>query len=348
MSRRLNCKRSGQESCHTKAAERASIQRIWAFPTAPAHASWFRCSELHLTNNKRYSLLQHPARMMCEPLNENNWKFLQAINHPIRREILELLKEEKALSFNELSRRIAAGNHGRLGFHLRSLAELVEHESSTNKYRLSDAGWMALGLIKDVQFVVERIKQNKLGAKINYVRNLALGDHSLLLYGTEMFKREISFSFLKEGLLKHQAAFYVVSENKLDSENRQAEKHGISFDQIHRGAFTILSSEELYLRKGKAQAKIIIANWLALLKEKQTAGFEGLYVASELNSFFENAKSKELLTYERVLAQQFPPNVCAICLYGIHTLDEKQLVQLTKSHDHLITRQFAWKKNTRA
>jgi DNA-binding transcriptional ArsR family regulator len=286
--------------------------------------------------------------MMCEPLNENNWKFLQAINHPIRREILELLKEQEALSFNELSKRIAAGNHGRLGFHLRSLAELVEHESSTNKYRLSDAGWMALGLIKDVQFVVERMKQNKLGAKINYVRNLVLGDHSLLLYDTEMFKREISFSFLKEGLSKHQAAFYIVSENKLNSENRQAEKYGISFDQIHHGAFTVLSSEEVYLRKGKAQAKIIIANWLALLKEKQTAGFEGLYVAAELNSFFENAKSKELLKYERVLAQQFPPDVCAICLYSTHTLDEKQLVQLTKSHDHLITRQFAWKKNTHA
>ena len=348
MSGRLNCKRSGQESCHTKAAERASIQRIWAFPTAPAHANWFRCSELHSIDNRQYSLLHHPARMMCELVSENNWKLLQAINHPIRREILELLKGKKALSFNELSRCIAVGNHGRLGFHLRALAELVEHESSTNKYRLSDAGWMAVGLIKDVQFVVERIKQDKLGAKINYVRNLVLGDHSLLLFDTEVFKREISFSFLKEGLAKHQAAFYIVSESKLDLENRQAEKYGISFNQIHRGAFTILSSEELYLRKGKAQAKIITANWLALLKEKQTAGFEGLYVASELNSFFENAKSKELLTYERVLAQQFPPNVCAICLYRTHTLDEKQLVQLTKSHDHLITRQFAWKKNTRA
>lgn len=288
--------------------------------------------------------MRHLARMMSEIMNENNSKLLQAINHPIRREILELLKGKEAFSFNELSRRIAVGNHGRLGFHLRALAELVEHEPSTNKYRLSDAGWMALGLIKDAQFVVERIKQDKLTAKINYVRNLVLGDHSLLLYDTEMFKREISLSFLKEGLSKHQAAFYVVSENKLDSENRQAEKYGISFDQIHSGAFTILSSEELYLRKGKAQAKIINANWLPLFKEKQTAGFEGLYIAAELNSFFENAKSKELLTYERVLAQQFPSNVCGICLYSSHILDQKQLVQLTKSHDHLITRQFTWKK----
>jgi hypothetical protein len=55
----------------------------------------------------------------------------------------------------------------------------------------------------------------ELDAPINYIRNLALGDHSLLLYDTETFKREISFTFLKEGLLKHQAAFYIVSENKI-------------------------------------------------------------------------------------------------------------------------------------
>jgi hypothetical protein len=246
-----------------------------------------------------------------------------------------------------LSKCITIDNHGRLGFHLRALAGLVEHEPSTGKYQLTDAGQMAISLIEDFQFLVKRTKQMKLDAPINYIRNLALGDHSLPLYDTETFKREISFTFLKEGLLKHQATFYIVSENKLDSENRQAEKHGISFDQIHCGAFTILSSEELYLRKGKAQAKTAIANWLKLAKEKQTAGFKGLYVAAELDSFFEDAKSKELLTYERMLSQQYLPTVCGICLYSTHTLDEKKHAQLTKSHDHLITRQFAWKKNTR-
>jgi hypothetical protein len=103
----------------------------------------------------------------------------------------------------------------------------------------------------------------------------------------------------------------------------------------------------LYLRKGRAHAKTIIANWLELAKEKQEASFKGLYVAAELDSFFENAESKELLTYERALAQQYPSTACAICLYSAHTLDEKELVQLTKSHDHLITRQFAVKKNAR-
>jgi len=93
-------------------------------------------------------------------------------------------------------------------FHLRALAGLVEHESSTGKYQLTDAGQMAISLIEDFQFLAEKTRQMKLGAPVNYVRNLALGDHSLLLYDAETFKREISFSFLKEGLSKHQAALY--------------------------------------------------------------------------------------------------------------------------------------------
>ncbi len=277
-------------------------------------------------------------------MKENNWKILHAINHPVRRKILENLGEGGALSFSHLSKCITTGNHGRLGFHLRALAELVEHEPSTNKYRLTEAGRMATGLIEDVQFMAERIKQNKLNATINYVQNLVLGDHSLFLYGTENFKRETSFSFLKEALVNRRAAVYIVSENKLDSESQEAQKHGISLDQIQNGAFTILPSYEWYIKKGKAQAKTIIANFKALVKEKQAAGFKGLYVAAEVESLFENGKSKELLEYEKKIGTQFPPNICAICLYSAHTLDENQLLQLTKSHNHLITRQFAWKK----
>ncbi|MCJ7430506.1 helix-turn-helix domain-containing protein [Candidatus Bathyarchaeota archaeon] len=54
--------------------------------------------------------------MSLQTLNENNWKILNAINHPVRKEILKHLRENKTLSFNELSKCITIGNHGRLVF----------------------------------------------------------------------------------------------------------------------------------------------------------------------------------------------------------------------------------------
>lgn len=274
-------------------------------------------------------------------MNENDWVILHAIDHPMRREILKQLREKKALSFNELLRCVDVGNHGRLGFHLRALGGLVEHKPTTNKYQLTDRGKMGVSLIEDIQFLA-RIGR-KSGELINYVRNIVLGDHALLLYDTERFKHEMSFSFLKEGLTKRQAAVYIVSDNKLDSESREAQKHGVGLDQIDSGAFTILPAYEWYIRKGKAQAKTIMNNWLALFKEKQKAGFEGLRVAAETEWFFENAKSKELLRYERMLAQKFPSTVCGICLYSTHSLDENQLVQLAQWHNHVIDKQMVWK-----
>jgi len=75
-----------------------------------------------------------------------------------------------------------------------------------------------------------------------YARSLKLGDHAVLFYDTEDIKREISFPFLREGLLKGEAAVYLVSENKLDSEKREIQRYGINVDNQRKEAFTIMSA----------------------------------------------------------------------------------------------------------
>lgn len=60
--------------------------------------------------------------------------------------------------------------------------------------------------------------------------------------------------------------------------------------------------------------------------------------AEEVKPFFENAKSKELLGYEKTVAQQSPCIMCALCHYGTDILEEKGLVQLTQWHSHMVNR----------
>jgi len=52
-----------------------------------------------------------------------------------------------------------------------------------------------------------------------------------------------------------------------------------------------MSSDEWYMKKGKAQAETIIANWLMFIREKQKTGFKGLRAASEMKVFFDYVKS---------------------------------------------------------
>ena len=273
-----------------------------------------------------------------------NWddEILKAITHPVRRRIIESLREKNGLSFNELIECVDIGNHGKLGFHLRALKGLIEREPSKNKYILTEKGQLASELIWDIRFIISRGRRDVQQEPTRYVRHLTSGDHALLLYDNERVKREIAYSFLEAGLEKGEAVVYLVSKNKLDSENREIQRYGIATDYFRNGTFALLTAEEWYLKKGKGQAKTIMANWLALVKEKQQIGFRGIRVAAEMEAFCKHAIDK-LLRYEAALGRQLPSNMCGLCLYNTEMLDEKQLAQLIKCHSHLISRDISWK-----
>jgi len=257
-----------------------------------------------------------------------------AIAHPIRRRILECLSEENESSFRELLEHCAVSNHGKLGFHIRSLKGLVESDSSTKRFRLTDRGRLATELIWDCRLLLARQGTNLEHESTTQVRRLMLGDHAVLFYDTEDEKREKTFPFLLAGLLRRRAVVYLVSEDKLVSERWEIKRYGLAPDKFHKEAFTIIPAEEWYLRKGKAQAKTIISNWQKLAEEKRKAGFGGLYASGEVDIFYENAESREVLRYEAALGQQLAPNMCGLCLYNVHSFlgSEEQLVKASKSH----------------
>ena len=272
-----------------------------------------------------------------------NWddEIYIALAHPIRRRIIECLLENN-LSFSELLERVGVGNHGKLGFHMRVLEGLVEHEQSNKKYRLTERGQLAGELIWDFRLLIKRGRRDLAHEPTRYVRRLRLTDHAILYYDIEDSTHGITFPFLEAGLQRREAVIYVVSERKLKSESREIQRYGIS-DYFGKEAFTIMSSEEWYLKKGKAKAKKIMANWLTLAKEKQKAGFAGLRVAAEMEAFFNHAKSKDLLRYEAALGRQLPPNLCGLCLYDVYKLDEEQFIQLEKCHGHSILKGTAFR-----
>lgn len=270
-----------------------------------------------------------------------NWDDLifRALAHSVRRRIIDCLGERKTLSFNELSKLVEVSNHGKLGFHMRALKGLVQRDSSTNKYCLTDRGRLASQLISEMRFMISRSLADE---PAEYAEHLDFGDHAFLMYDTEDAKRRIAYSFMRAGLSKGDAVMYLVSEHKLDSESREIQK-SLGIDDLSNKAFTIMSAEEWYLRKGKAQAKRIIANWQTILKEKQSCGFKGLRGVGEMEVFFNESKVEELFRYEARLGKQFSANLCGLCIYDEHRLDHKQIGRLINFHGHLLCRDMAWK-----
>ena len=276
-------------------------------------------------------------------MNEWDDDLHRALSHPIRRQIIECLQKQKALSFYELLQCAPTSNHGKLGFHLRALEELIEHEPSTSKYRLTDRGKLAAEVICTVRLTMAKDELTLAHEPTRYVRRLGLEDHAVLFYDTEEIKRKISFPFLEAGILKGEAVVYLTSEHKLDSEKQEIQRYGINLDNINKETLTIMSAEEWYMKKGKAQATTIINNWLTLLKEKQKAGYTGLRGATEMEVFLNYAKAKELLKYEAALGTHLRYALCGMCLYNTQKLDEQQFIQINHSHGHSIFKGIAFK-----
>lgn len=73
----------------------------------------------------------------------------EAIAHPLRVRILELLAE-KPMGFSELKRRLGVKSSGKLDFHLKKLEGLVA-SNSDGRYTLTKDGYAALQAVETVR-----------------------------------------------------------------------------------------------------------------------------------------------------------------------------------------------------
>jgi DNA-binding transcriptional ArsR family regulator len=260
---------------------------------------------------------------------------LHILAHPIRRRILESLSE-KDRSYDELNK--ICRNHGRLAYHLRAMSGMMDKDPDRKVYTLTDNGratWQ--WLLRASSDYTKRLncevapEQNP----STYADKLGLSDHAFFLYDDAYSRRAIAFPFLKAGLTRQMAAVYLPSEEGMDREREEMRRRYLGFEELEeRGAFTIMSAEEWYMRRGKASPDLIINNWSGLAQEKMSQGYKGLQVAGETDVFFENSKTTELFAYERKLGRKLPQSVCAMCMYDTRRLEPKQVMSLIETHGH--------------
>jgi len=266
------------------------------------------------------------------------------LGHPLRREILDFLFENSQ-SFAEL-RSACTVDNGELGYHLRRMKDLIDHDSRGDLYQLTERGRIVCGWLNQTYLDLEsRLLDLKVTAKhnpIRYAQRLKQSDHVLLFYEDEAIRQAVVFSFLKAGLLKGLAAVYLISEKRRDREVKQMRRTCADIREFEeRQALMIMSSEQWYLQRGKASANTIISNWLNLANEKMKEGYQGLQVVGEMNVFIENGKVSELLSYERKLERRLPQMFCAMCVYGPDRLFPEQAISLIEAHRHGIFHSIA-------
>ena len=251
--------------------------------------------------------------------------------HPVKRKIIKSLRDND-LSFTEILKSIGEIDKGRFGYHLRTLKGFIKVDATTKKYCLTEKGKFLDACIRDFRFIISVSRKSA-----KYAEGLKRGDHAIGLCHTEEYKHEIAFPFLKAGLLKGEAVAYIAPEHKQSSIAKEILNYGINGDYLSNGTFTIMSAYDWYLEKGKSQGKTIISNWNELIKEKRKAGFAGLRVVGNMDTFFEYGKVEELLRYEEMLGRRFETDFSAICLYSSDKLSSEQFSCITSAHSYILS-----------
>jgi len=259
------------------------------------------------------------------------------LRHPLRRRILALLWEHD-LTFRGISQKCSP-NHGGLGYHLRAMRKMVRHDPRGAVYTLTGEGRRAQESLIQLRRTYEKrrldLKVTPEFNPVRYVEKLSDGDHALLLHTDEAVAFAWSHAFLKAGILRGMAAVYLVSERRMTRAARELSMNDIKTEELEKdGAFVMMCSEEWYLRRGKASADTIIANWSRLIDEKVKAGYRGIQAAGEADVFVENAKTAELLAYENKLGRVLRKDLCGLCMCGGRGLEPDLVMSLIAAHGH--------------
>jgi DNA-binding transcriptional ArsR family regulator len=258
-------------------------------------------------------------------------RLLYILEHPIRRRILASLWE-KDLSYDELTR--ISSNHGRLGYHLRQMREIVKKAPEEKRYRLTQSGRVAWDWYAQAPSPNARGELEPAPVCATYASQAELNEHGFALYEGADSRRAIAFPFLVKGLTRSMASIYIVSEKEMDSEREEIRRRYVGMEEFEkRGAFTIMSAEEWYLHRGKASSPLIIDNLSKLIHEKISQGYKGIQIAADMNVFSENSKA-ELLAYEKAIGRTFPKSMCAICMYDSRRVDSGQVMSLIETHGY--------------
>ena len=138
---------------------------------------------------------------------KNVSKILSVLSHPLRRQIILILKQEEKASFTDLA--LATGvDTGKLSFHLRSLVDFLD-QTPEGKYTLGIRGKNAIVLIKDLEdwAIASEISDKPVNQNVKPSRRITASILDFVLIQLFMFLA-FQFSLLNLNLLFFMGIFW--------------------------------------------------------------------------------------------------------------------------------------------
>ncbi|HVN19416.1 MAG TPA: MEDS domain-containing protein [Dongiaceae bacterium] len=147
---------------------------------------------------------------------------------------------------------------------------------------------------------------------------LGLGDHVAFFFKSNAERLAFVIPYMVRGLQNRERCVYIAHENTLTDIRAEFKEAGIDIDAVSaRGALSILTTHDTYLRHGIFEPDRMIADLDRDVRFALELGFTGLRVTGEMSWALDLPSAlSRLCEYEQELCRRWPAQLGGLCQYN--------------------------------
>lgn len=150
------------------------------------------------------------------------------------------------------------------------------------------------------------------------VEQLKLGDHVAFFFKTNEERLAWAIPYIAIGLQRNERCLYIADENTVFEILCRLQDAGVDVRRAQRrGALSVLTKRETYLRHGIFEPAKMISDLHSEVKYSLEQGFSGFRASGEMSWALDLPSAlSRLMEYEEALQQRWPAEFGGLCQYN--------------------------------
>jgi hypothetical protein len=166
-------------------------------------------------------------------------------------------------------------------------------------------------------------------------KDLQMGDHVAYFFRSNAERLAFVIPYIAIGLQKNERCLYIAEDNSIPRIYRELEEAGVDVDNAQkRGALSILTKRETYLRHGIFEPEKMITDLNNDVKYSLEHGFSGLRASGEMSWALDLPSAlARLIEYEEKLQASWPAEFGGVCQYDLTRFAPELIERMKRIHE---------------
>lgn len=165
-------------------------------------------------------------------------------------------------------------------------------------------------------------------------QDLKLGDHAALFFQSNSERLAFVIPYIALGLQNNERCIYIAEDNSVPGIYKRLQAAGVDLDHEQaRGALSVVTKRETYLRHGPFEPDKMIADLNNEVRFSLEHGFNGLRASGEMSWALDLPSAfARLIEYEEKLQAAWPAEFGGVCQYDVTRFSPELIQRMKRIH----------------